>query len=268
MPTSYTVSRHRGAQRVQRSAAEDHRPCASCCWSATPTMSPRSPLQPRRSSRAGACRRNPWGWCSASACSACWSGRSCSARVGDRFGRKRAIIGGALAFGVLTVATGFAETYRPVARASLPGGTRPGWRRAECRGPGDGDLTPRALRITSVGIIFAGYSVGGILAGFSAALIIGSYGLAGDVLRRRRHLAAGRAGRSSSACRNRCRFLAETPSRQAEARCWWPPSCGRTSPSRAGTRIAAGRSERPGRARAAWPTCSAACCASPRRCCG
>ena len=96
-------------------------------------------------------------------------------RLGDRIGRKRAIVVGSLAFGVLTVATGFAETYnqlfvlRFLAALGL-GGAVPNAVALVT------EFSPKPLRITSVGIIFAGYSVGGILAGFSAAVIISGYG--------------------------------------------------------------------------------------------
>ena len=38
------------------------------------------------------------------------------------------------------------------------------------------EFTPRARRITAVGIIFAGYSIGGIVAGLSATYVIGALG--------------------------------------------------------------------------------------------
>ena len=136
-------------------------------------------------------------------------------RMGDRIGRKRAIVAGALAFGVLTVATGFAETYnqllalRFLAALGL-GGAVPNAVALVT------EISPKALRITSVGIIFAGYSVGGILAGLSAAFIIASYGwpamfFVGGVI----SLAAALAfivGLPES-----LRYLAETPSRQSKA---------------------------------------------------
>ena len=96
-------------------------------------------------------------------------------RMGDKIGRKRAIVTGALAFGVLTVATGFAETYnqlltlRFLAALGL-GGAVPNAVALVT------EFSPKTLRITSVGIIFAGYSVGDILAGFLAAVIISGYG--------------------------------------------------------------------------------------------
>jgi AAHS family 4-hydroxybenzoate transporter-like MFS transporter len=96
-------------------------------------------------------------------------------RMGDSIGRKRSIVIGALAFGVLTLATGFATSYnqlvvlRFLAALGL-GGAIPNAVALVT------EFSPKALRITSVGIIFAGYSVGGICAGFSAAVLIGGFG--------------------------------------------------------------------------------------------
>ena len=136
-------------------------------------------------------------------------------RVGDRIGRKRAIVAGALAFGVLTVATGFAESYdqllvlRFLAALGL-GGAVPNAVALVA------EISPKSLRITSVGIIFAGYSVGGILAGFSAAVIISGYGwpmmfFVGGAI----SLAAALA--FALALPESLRYLAEVPSRQAAA---------------------------------------------------
>ena len=137
-------------------------------------------------------------------------------RIGNRIGRKRAIVAGALAFGVLTVATGFAEHYdqllalRFLAALGL-GGAVPNAVALVA------EVSPKYLRITSVGIIFAGYSVGGILAGFSATLIISDYGwpmmffVGGAV-----SLAAALA--FAAALPESLRYLAEIPSRHAAAR--------------------------------------------------
>ena len=38
------------------------------------------------------------------------------------------------------------------------------------------EFTPRARRIMAVGIIFAGYSIGGIVAGLTATYVIGALG--------------------------------------------------------------------------------------------
>jgi MFS transporter, AAHS family, 4-hydroxybenzoate transporter len=95
--------------------------------------------------------------------------------IGDRFGRKRAMIAGALGFGLFTVATGLAESetsllvLRFIATIGL-GGAVPNAVALTT------ELTPKARRITAVGLIFAGYSVGGIIAGLSAAYIIGTMG--------------------------------------------------------------------------------------------
>jgi MFS transporter, AAHS family, 4-hydroxybenzoate transporter len=95
--------------------------------------------------------------------------------IGDRFGRKRAMIWGALAFSLLTVATGFAETQnqllvlRFLTTIGL-GGAVPNAVALTT------EFTPKARRITAVGIIFAGYSIGGIIAGLTASYIVGSLG--------------------------------------------------------------------------------------------
>ena len=136
-------------------------------------------------------------------------------RLGDRVGRKRAIVAGALVFGVLTVATGFAETYnqllvlRFLAALGL-GGAVPNAVALVT------EISPKTLRITSVGIIFAGYSVGGILAGLSAAFIISGYGwstmfFVGGTI----SLAAALA--FVAALPESLRYLAESPSRQVDA---------------------------------------------------
>ncbi len=96
-------------------------------------------------------------------------------RLGDRLGRKRAIILGALTFSVLTAATGLAASYeqllalRFLAALGL-GGAVPNAVALIT------EFAPQRLRITAVGAIFAGYSVGGIVAGLSAAYVIPAHG--------------------------------------------------------------------------------------------
>lgn len=96
-------------------------------------------------------------------------------RLGDSFGRKRMITNGTLLFGVLTVATGFASNYeqllvlRLLAALGLGGAVPNAVALAS-------EFSPTKLRITSVGIIFAGYSVGGVLAGLSATVLIDIFG--------------------------------------------------------------------------------------------
>jgi AAHS family 4-hydroxybenzoate transporter-like MFS transporter len=95
--------------------------------------------------------------------------------VGDRFGRKRAMIVGGLAFAVLTAATGLASSetalllLRFLATIGL-GGAVPNAVALTT------EFSPRARRVTAVGVIFAGYSVGGIAAGLSASYLIGEFG--------------------------------------------------------------------------------------------
>ena len=95
--------------------------------------------------------------------------------VGDRYGRKQAMIIGALGFSVLTAATGFARSeesllaLRFLATIGL-GGAVPNAVALTS------EFTPKAYRITAVGVIFAGYSIGGIAAGLSAAYVVGALG--------------------------------------------------------------------------------------------
>jgi MFS transporter, AAHS family, 4-hydroxybenzoate transporter len=136
-------------------------------------------------------------------------------RMGDTIGRKRSIVLGALAFGVLTMVTGFAAGFdqllllRFLAALGL-GGAVPNAVALVT------EFSPKALRITSVGIIFAGYSVGGICAGFSAAVLIGGYGwptmfFVGGAISLIAALAI-QTGLPES-----LRYLTMIPSRQAEA---------------------------------------------------
>ena len=95
--------------------------------------------------------------------------------IGDRYGRKRAMIIGALCFSVLTAATGLAGSQtellvmRFLATIGL-GGAVPNAVALVT------EFTPRARRIMAVGIIFAGYFIGGIVAGLTATYIIGTLG--------------------------------------------------------------------------------------------
>lgn len=134
--------------------------------------------------------------------------------VGDRFGRKRAMVAGALAFSVLTAATGLATSeaglllLRFLATVGL-GGAVPNAVALTT------EFTPRARRITAVGVIFAGYSVGGIVAGLSAAYVIGTLGwqamfLIGGALSLLTTVAFVLLPESLS-------FLAALPGRQAQA---------------------------------------------------
>jgi MFS transporter, AAHS family, 4-hydroxybenzoate transporter len=96
-------------------------------------------------------------------------------QIGDRFGRKRAMVVGAVAFSILTTATGFVQSetqllvLRFLATIGL-GGAVPNAVALIA------EFSPKRVRITAVGAIFAGYSVGGILAGLSAAAVISSWG--------------------------------------------------------------------------------------------
>lgn len=96
-------------------------------------------------------------------------------RAGDRIGRKRAIVVGAFCFSILTIATAWAHNQeqliilRFLAALGL-GGAVPNAVALT------GEFAPKAFRATAVGLIFAGYSIGGILAGTTAAMIVPSWG--------------------------------------------------------------------------------------------
>lgn len=96
-------------------------------------------------------------------------------QLGDRIGRKKSIVLGALAFSLLTAATGLAQSgwqlagLRFVAALGL-GGAVPN-AVALC-----GEFSPVRLRATTVGVIFAGYSIGGIVAGIVAASAVPAWG--------------------------------------------------------------------------------------------
>lgn len=89
-------------------------------------------------------------------------------RLGDRFGRKRAIIGGALGFSILTAVTGLAHSepqllaLRFFAAIGL-GGAVPNAVALTA------EIAPSRHRAFAVAAIFAGYSIGGVLAGLVAA---------------------------------------------------------------------------------------------------
>lgn len=96
-------------------------------------------------------------------------------RAGDMVGRKRAIIVGAFFFSILTIATAWAHNYeqlmilRFLAALGL-GGAVPNAVALT------GEFAPKSFRATAVGLIFAGYSIGGILAGVTAAMIVPIWG--------------------------------------------------------------------------------------------
>jgi AAHS family 4-hydroxybenzoate transporter-like MFS transporter len=96
-------------------------------------------------------------------------------RLGDRVGRKRAMMLGALSFGILTAATGFAQSANQLLLLRLfatlgLGGAVPNAVALIT------EFVPRARRITAVGAIFAGYSGGGVIAGVAATYLVPAYG--------------------------------------------------------------------------------------------
>src|SRR5947207_10169997 len=95
--------------------------------------------------------------------------------VGDRLGRKRMMVAGALLFGVFTLASAWAEgltsllVLRTIAGLGL-GGSIPNAIALMT------EYAPARERATRVGIMFVGYTVGSALGGVIAAQLIPAYG--------------------------------------------------------------------------------------------
>jgi len=95
--------------------------------------------------------------------------------VGDRWGRKTAIVLGAVLFGAVTFVTGLATSlnemlvYRFVACLGL-GGAVPNAVALT------NEFAPKHLRVTAITVIFAGYAVGGTLGGVVSAQLVPAYG--------------------------------------------------------------------------------------------
>lgn len=95
--------------------------------------------------------------------------------IGDRWGRRRAIIVGSALFAVVTYATGWATTlnelwiYRFIACVGL-GGAVPNAVALT------NEFAPKHLRVTAIAIIFAGYAIGGTFGGVISAQLVPAYG--------------------------------------------------------------------------------------------
>ncbi|MBW7970205.1 MFS transporter [Bradyrhizobium sp. BR 10289] len=95
--------------------------------------------------------------------------------VGDRWGRKTAIVVGSLLFGLVTYATGWATNlnellvYRFVACVGL-GGAVPNAVALT------NEFAPKHLRVTAITVIFAGYAIGGTFGGVVSAQLVSAYG--------------------------------------------------------------------------------------------
>jgi MFS transporter, AAHS family, 4-hydroxybenzoate transporter len=95
--------------------------------------------------------------------------------LGDKIGRKRMIIAGALLFGVFTLACAFADglkallVFRAIAGVGL-GGLIPNAIALMT------EYAPARARATRVGMMFVGYTAGSALGGFIAAVLIPAYG--------------------------------------------------------------------------------------------
>jgi AAHS family 4-hydroxybenzoate transporter-like MFS transporter len=95
--------------------------------------------------------------------------------IGDRWGRKTAIIAGSVVFGALTLATGFATSLNEMLAIRF----------LACVGLGGAvpnavaltnEYSPRHARVTSIAVIFAGYALGGTLGGVISAQLVPIYG--------------------------------------------------------------------------------------------
>jgi len=95
--------------------------------------------------------------------------------MGDRLGRKRVIIGGALTFGLFTGVAAFAESLtqllslRVLAGIGLGGAVSTGIALAA-------EFTPHRMRATVIGLMYVGYTVGASMGGFLSAVLIPAYG--------------------------------------------------------------------------------------------
>jgi MFS transporter, AAHS family, 4-hydroxybenzoate transporter len=95
--------------------------------------------------------------------------------VGDRWGRRAAIVAGCMAFGALTLATGLASSLDEMLAIRF----------LACVGLGGAvpnavaltnEYSPRHARVTSIAVIFAGYALGGTLGGVISAQLVPLYG--------------------------------------------------------------------------------------------
>lgn len=95
--------------------------------------------------------------------------------IGDRWGRRTAIIVGTVAFGVLTLATGFATSLNEMLAIRF----------LACVGLGGAvpnavaltnEYSSKHARVTSIAVIFAGYALGGTLGGVISAQLVPIYG--------------------------------------------------------------------------------------------
>ena len=91
--------------------------------------------------------------------------------IGDRWGRKAAIVAGSMAFGALTLATGLASSLDGMLAIRF----------LACVGLGGAvpnavaltnEYSPKHARVTSIAVIFAGYALGGTLGGVISAQLV------------------------------------------------------------------------------------------------
>ncbi|MET4085633.1 MFS transporter [Bradyrhizobium sp. S3.5.5] len=95
--------------------------------------------------------------------------------IGDRWGRRKAIISGTILFGLLTFATGWAGSFDQMLALRF----------LACIGLGGAvpnavaltnEFAPANARVTAITVIFAGYAIGGTFGGVIAAQLVPTYG--------------------------------------------------------------------------------------------
>jgi AAHS family 4-hydroxybenzoate transporter-like MFS transporter len=101
--------------------------------------------------------------------------------VGDRFGRKRAVIAGTLFFGVFTLATVFAASLDELLVLRFLAGLGLGGAIPNVIVIAN-EYAPRRYRVTFVAVMFTGFSIGAALAGPAAATLIPHFGWPGVFL--------------------------------------------------------------------------------------
>jgi AAHS family 4-hydroxybenzoate transporter-like MFS transporter len=95
--------------------------------------------------------------------------------LGDRFGRKKALIWGMIAFGILTLATMAASDVRQLMALRFLAGLGIGGALPNAVALVN-EYAPRRMRVFVVAVIFAGYTLGGSGGGFVAAGLMPLYG--------------------------------------------------------------------------------------------
>jgi MFS transporter, AAHS family, 4-hydroxybenzoate transporter len=134
--------------------------------------------------------------------------------IGDRFGRRRLVIAGALLFGGFTVATAYVTTLASILPIRFCAGIGLG-----CAIPNSvalmAEYAPARTRATRISLMFVGYTVGSALGGLAAAWLVPRYGWT-SVFQLGGWSGIGLAAALYFTLPESVRFLAVTHSRQAE----------------------------------------------------